>query len=137
MCPNSGLSKQSHSTPCLPGLHNWHTLPPCWSPKYASLLVSPERADFVFLWDAVGFLAAREPWPWGTLMLAWQEHLGEAWSGEVWSRAEAGPSKKPRGCHSSLLVPVVSTRLFPFIIPLALWRSNTLEFVDVGSGMRE
>lgn len=52
--PNFGFSEQSHGTLCLPGLHNGHTFPPCWSPKHASLLVSPERVDFIFLWDGWG-----------------------------------------------------------------------------------
>lgn len=43
--------------------------------------------------------------------------------------------QEAQGCHSSLLVPVVSPLLYPFIIPRALWRANTLEFMDVGSGV--
>lgn len=44
---------------------------------------------------------------------------------------------RSQGAVSSFLVPVVSAFLSPSMIPLALWRSTHMEFVDVGSGAWE
>lgn len=85
----------------------------------------------------MGFLVACEPWLWGALMLACQEHQGECPSekGRGLEHSRGRTKQEAQGCHSSLLVPVVSPLLSPFTIPRALWRANTLEFMDVGSGV--
>lgn len=46
-------------------------------------------------------------------------------------------SARSQGAVSSFLVPVPNAFLSPSVIPLALWRSTHMEFVDVGSGVWE
>lgn len=147
MCPNSWFSKQSDHTLCLRGLNSWQTFPSCWSqnmpafwfPLKELTSTSPSCGMVVGSWWHVS-PGPGGPWCWP----------GKSSRGECLEVLLRVPNKGQTG--GELRQDQAQSPGLPFLVSLLLCSvpssflvkflqlsggPNTLELVDVGSGVWE